>query len=581
MRILLFSLILVVGLVTPKLVGAVDWPVIGSTFYFWWDEAQNPDPNYFFYKPMEYSYETGKLVNFGPEYETWWKGGMSDLEAAGINVVFPVLWAQYTNKGIMRGERSIYPYIPKMVKVIEENGFDLKVGFFSASEIITFNSETEWYNFYIDNELIPFFRTVPKSMIATHNGESIINGGRPILMFWSWSIPNAVSGDKLIGIYRQKVQELIGLNPFIVIETNSQNLFNSNSYDGMWDWNRTIGPATNYLKNHYRIAATGVGNNEALIRPWRCPGPDRSGPNNFKPRNLKNDGSLDPVGAREAAKIVDDFRMVPDDTNFLFIQDSNEMAEGSGWIRMQNYPKMDHPLIDWCAPNWSMSDKDYKPGDRLGNVHDEYRLLDNQNKDKLLAPDYYISKIRQEIENKWGKKEYDFQVLEQNIPMNITSNGSYNLKIKNKGSKTWKKDVFKLGYRLYEKGSSEVAMDLLKNERLFVLSGDVVTGDKIDINFTFDVSKLNGLSGEYVLKIDMIEEGVTWFEWKRNGALRRTISLPLTDKPECIPVGEGTGIVDLIRWYGAYKNGTENGDLNCDGSTNISDLVFWYGKYKN
>ena len=54
----------------------------------------------------------------------------------------------------------------------------------------------------------------------------------------------------------------------------------------------------------------------------------------------------------------------------------------------------------------------------------------------------------------------------------------------------------------------------------------------------------------------------------------------LLSQTNCMAVSQNTDINDLIRWYGAYKNGTENGDLNCDGSTNISDLVFWYGKYK-
>jgi len=516
-RVWFVLMILTMFVSTTKISLASDWPVIGSTFYYWWDKGKDPDPNYFFYKPMEYSYTTGKLVNFGPDYDEWWERGMSGLDASGTNVVFPVLWAEFLDKNVLRSERSIYPYIPKMVETINKNAFDLKVGFFTASEHLVFNSETEWHNFYIINELVPFFETVPKSMIATHNGETINNGGRPILMFWGPSLPPGMSGDRMVQIYRQKVEELVGIDPFIVIEVNDIDLFR-NSLDGLWDWNRTIGPATNHEKNGYKITAAGVGNNEALIRPWRCDG--EHGINNFKPRNEKNDGSLDPSGAREAAKIVDDFRITPSDTDFLFIQDSNEMAEGSGWLQMQNYPQMDNPLINWCAPDYILHDPVYGT---LESVRESYERDDNG---KYLDPDYYMSKIRQEIEKKWGKREYDMQVLEQNIPMEISSNGDYHLKIRNRGSKTWIRDKFRLGYRLYEKGKSEVAMDLVKNGRLVTLSKNVASGESVDVNFAFNESDFDGLDEEYVLKIDMVEEGVTWFEWKRDGALRRIISLP-------------------------------------------------------
>jgi len=81
--------------------------------------------------------------------------------------------------------------------------------------------------------------------------------------------------------------------------------------------------------------------------------------------------------------------------------------------------------------------------------------------------------------------------------------------------------------------------------------------------------------GQYELRARMIQNGFTGF----GEEIVRSIDV-LESGTGCIPIGEETGINDLIRWYGAYKNGTENGYLNCDGNINIADLIFWNGKYK-
>ena len=47
----------------------------------------------------------------------------------------------------------------------------------------------------------------------------------------------------------------------------------------------------------------------------------------------------------------------------------------------------------------------------------------------------------------------------------------------------------------------------------------------------------------------------------------------------CVGLNVAT-IDDLIRWYTSHRNGTKEGDINCDGEVNIDDLIKWYEVYR-
>jgi len=144
------------------------------------------------------------------------------------------------------------------------------------------------------------------------------------------------------------------------------------------------------------------------------------------------------------------------------------------------------------------------------------------------------------------------------------------LRVKNTGEAPWTRQTLTYGehgwYRMEIKFNNQTKyVDLSTSE--------LIEKDQEKI-FSIGLIAPN-VPGQYELRARMIQNGFTGF----GEEIVRSIDV-LESGTGCIPIGEETGINDLIRWYGSYKNGTGNGDLNCDGSTNISDLVFWYGKYK-
>ena len=383
--------------------------------------------------------------------------------------------------------------------------------------------------------------------------------------------------DKLKNYFNTKNYLLKNIEPFVVVESTAFNYENFTHHDGLWDWNRAIGPATTHSYKGYTITSTGAGSNESLIRPWRCHGTAQIPCNNvttpgcnpddniknYRYRNEYQSEVKSKVRGPENAKLSEDLYNTPNSSNFVFIQDSNEIYEGSGLLSAINYPTNQNPIINWCAPNYKLG-----PVENSG-VYNDYVATDNK---QYLNPKYYLNTIRDYINSKWGLAKYNATYSFNNYENNIYPEKNYTITVRNDGIGNWPKGITKFGYRIYEQSSEGVSSDYVAEGRLYTFENILYSKNEITFNFKIPItalaSKLSNTKS-YKIKLDMVEEGIAWYEWTGDKAIEKTMQL-------CVQVGDTncdelidlTDVLNIIK--GIFINSTDT-KLDVD-KNNIVDL---------
>lgn len=528
--------------------------LFGTTFYYWHTNGID-------YRKALFLPQGIAPLDYKPTNIKMWEKSVDDLEYANIDYIFPVTFGEYNNFSVFHDQTSIYNYLPNLVKVIKANGSNLRVGafFHILTDTTKFTSAEQWENYWINRMTIPFFETIPQELWATHNGKLVTEGGRPVIMLWDFydkALPPNFTVEQALQIYKSKLTEYFNtknylpknIEPFVVVESTAFIYGQFTSHDGFWDWNRAIGPATTYSYKNYTISAVGAGSNESLIRPWRCHGtnpipcdnsvtPGCNPDDNIKNYRYRNEYENKQRGP-ENAKISEDLANTPNNTNFVFIQDFNEMYEGSGFFSAINYPTNQNPVINWCAPKYKLSPVE------ISGVYEDYLSTDNK---LYLNPKYYINTIRDYVNYKWNLAVKNATYSFNNYDPNIYPEKNYTITIRNDGIGDWPKNITKFGYRIYEQSSAGVSSDYVAEGRLYTFTN--IFYSKNEITFTFKIP-ITGLTGKlsntksYKLKLDMVEEGVTWFEWTGDKAIQKNIQL-------CVQLG----------------------DTNCDELVNLTDVL--------
>lgn len=351
----------------PKEVSAK--PLVGAHFFYWFDCL--PPNNYagsicdeqliqnMPYKPSSISIYSARNVE-------WYKSEFADMANAGINYVIPVSWGSRHPTATWFRDSSA---IPLMVQAITEGRYPLKIALLddTNSEVSEWNmdngrgytnptehpenpdlykmplDDANWKYFY-DFKIKPFFNSIPQDLWATHNGESVENGGRPLIIVYDAyrSFTKLENSDEMWYAIKNAFEvDFSGVSPFVILDYSWFYPYNLEEgrlqefVDGKFIWtggNDAV--AKKYTLNGYTTASIDPG--------FTCP-TDYTGYMYVncegRPRNLSYP---ERVLGNEDSRLVSMYNSQVDSaTNLLLIETWNELREGTSIARSTTYPGND------------------------------------------------------------------------------------------------------------------------------------------------------------------------------------------------------------------------------------------------
>jgi len=138
---------------------------------------------------------------------------------------------------------------------------------------------------------------------------------------------------------------------------------------------------------------------------------------------------------------------------------------------------------------------------------------------------------RQEFENSWLKgafadSDYREEIVAFNPPSVLRPGEKIEIrtKVRNLGSATWPSVGTKDFRYQINMGNRWVKNGVMSEDNRAVMKTDLAPGNETEINLTVNAPST---PGDYILKIDMVHEGVTWFEEKGG----RPLLLPVRVQP--------------------------------------------------
>lgn len=500
-------------------VASVDRGKVGTFFFFWHDCERNAGPTRdypFTFGPGEqcpqdeFAYHPPAMAGFETFPYTarsrdWYVDELQKMKLAGIDYVFPVYWGDHPTLTFFNTQS-----VAMLVAAIDLIGSDLKLGLFddTSSEVSQWNwdngrgYETKpamniadpvvWPYFY-EKKVRPYFETVPRRLWATHNGASVEEGGRPIIVTWIAKAdaqnPNGPSFFEYHGAAaslwhrtKERFREDFGVEPFVVFESSWYH--EADDLDGEGDAQYSWGAAAFHSIWHerkgYVISSVGPGYDDHLVRKSTA---------RVRPRNVTHGADGGERTGDSLAFFRNEYLLnegipgwsnhgVRPDSDLILVETWNELYEGSGI----------EPMVDW--PDLE------RPGQRLN-------------------PEAYIRALRELKKERPGLADYDHTI----IGSHRNANGSWTLTIRNDGTLTWKKGSVQLGYRIHDRSGKR-----LKDAVLADLPEDVPFDSRVDLTFSQpgDWTDLGRFRDAAIL-IDMKVDG-NWFTDLGDGYLIRAVA---------------------------------------------------------
>ncbi len=317
----------------------------------------------------------------------WWKWQFREMAEAGIEIAFLASWAQEPKPGkpyFTYLERRIDQVAPFAIEALNALGIPVKVSLFD-------DTESEWRQWLVDNgysetEKMPlddpssweyfwqkwriFYDSFPdKSMWATHNGASVNEGGRPIILVWfpnehwyTWpGYPGPMNGigrDLMVYLreqFRATYRDDNGnpIDPFIlpnyvwyVWDTAAFNE-TPTAVDGWSDYGFAAGNGTeirswNSGSGYYYTASIGPGRDDyGYSGPYGPVDPEFTGAFNARWWDLEGGWGNPPSDPnRYDEYFYDSWQIIINhspDVNLVIIESWNELVEGSGITKVESY----------------------------------------------------------------------------------------------------------------------------------------------------------------------------------------------------------------------------------------------------
>lgn len=344
-----------------------------ATFFFYWHNcpAQNCNPAKAYAVPPGWGTplagdpDPADGLYYSTYNQYWYLQELRDMRLAGIDIVLPVSWGDHpfpwfrtaVLAGLVEANRQLDPplriglfddttsQVSEYRDYADNQRFDASA-YFDREPAMDLRDPSIGWLFY-DRKILPFFRTIPQEMWATHNGRPVEEGGRPLIVVYTtngmthleqagalWtSIKNAFARD----FHDRNGQPI---TPWLVLEIS-------------WFTDASMGGRPSISEVADGKFVWGSALNGLQVRDWRdftvtSVGPgfdDRSyyGPGRpIQPRNRDPDGGQGDPGTFFRWSLD----QVPPRTDLLLIETWNELWEGTSICRA-DYPDIEgQPVRD-------------------------------------------------------------------------------------------------------------------------------------------------------------------------------------------------------------------------------------------
>lgn len=511
---------------------------VGTHLFYWYDAPYNNAP----YSAMAY-HPYGLAGDSYPGYgggyysscnEYWWEGVFQDMKRAGIDIAAPVCWGDHPWPWFQISVMAQY-----MVPALERSGCGIKIAMFddttsttsqwnlengrgySTTPKMPLSDQTTWIYFY-DKKIKPFFEGIPKEHWATHNGLSMDEGGRPLIIAYSAGYFADVSThgsavwqwvkDRFAADFKDSSEK--GLFPWLVLSTSWP--IDPSVVGGAYGWGAALNGPTTRDTNGYTVTEIGPGFDERLI---------------------KTDGRL--KERLDGAQLIRWFNSDPRATyqpiyksNLIMMETWNEFWEATG--------------IDRC--------KDY-PADAGGYLSDTH----------------YMDIWRNLIASSVGLRELDATFLRiWNIPDKLVRGQSVDVLFRNDGFLPWDPGEYRLAAHLIDPVTQEVVPGSARI--LAEMPQPVLSGDECTISFTVPT---DWPDGDFILRLDMMR-GPVWFAEQGDSPVKRQVHI---SAPDC---SIDMGITDVNNLLSRVPNSdgdtiaTIVGGLECRRPIDTGDRYFYF-----
>ncbi len=289
----------------------------------------------------------------------WYLRELEDMRLAGIDVVLPVSWGENPQSWFRTD------VLAGLVETNRQLGNPLRIGLFddTSSEVreyrdladnqrfdgsnysgqgvpLDLSDPVAGYLFY-DRKIRPFFQTIPQEMWATHNGRSLEEGGRPLIVVYTTQ--DIVHLDRA-GALWQGIKDTFArdfrdrngrpITPWLILEISwftDESLRARPSLrdvaDGKYVWGSALAGLQVRDWNDYTVTSIGPGFDDSN---YRYPQAGR-----VQPRHQDPDGGTGDAGTFLRWGL----NQVPPRTDLLIIETWNELYEGTNVCRAA-YPQI-------------------------------------------------------------------------------------------------------------------------------------------------------------------------------------------------------------------------------------------------
>ena len=463
---------------------------VGALLFTWHDAPDNnAEGQYMVYPP--HGLAGDPYSGYGGGYysslnEDWWEGELQDMKRAGVDFAgvqeFPE-WPETFGGRVP---------IQKMVLALERSGCDIKIACwggngancvwnqdngrgYNQDTAMPLSDHNTWKYFY-DRDLKTFFETIPQKYWATHNGLSLEDGGRPLIIpydtygyldvatdagwLWQW-VKVRFAADF-------KDANGNGIVPFVVLENSWFDQGGGGSADGRYAFAAAAWGPNTFAVNGYYTTEIGPGCDDRVVRS----------PGTYTPR--QDGGQM----VRWFNSLVSGRQVW--DSNLCLLETWNELWEGTGIARLMHYPA--------------------SSGGFLPETH-------------------YIDLWRNLMASSIGFRDYDATFLRTwEIPEFVLQGSTISVTVRNDGLLPWQPGDCALGGRLLDPATHNTIPGT--EGVLASLPQTVYSGDECALNFPVPV----GWPSQSILQLDM-KHGSTWLasegDFPVNKALWKGESLPL------------------------------------------------------
>jgi hypothetical protein len=306
---------------------------------FYWGRADANDPprEKCAYQPPGTlkPYEDGTWYSY--DNPGWWLREVKDMTRARLDYVLPVCWGDKVHFSTSK--------LARLVDAIRAANSPLKVGLYDD----TAGQDAEYKMAHPGAAKVPlardtwplffqkwksFFTVIPMDLWATHNGEPVERGGRPLILtftpqffdtldqadaMWAWC---KVEFKKEFKFKDPKGRD-VGVEPWLLLD---------------WKWS-TAAKACDKVTDGFCIYSASIRGTLTFTHkgptgvPYVCSnlGPGRDDrligkPENHTPRS-------------DGAWFLENLRKIPKNCDLAVIESRNELYEGSAMCRMVDWPK--------------------------------------------------------------------------------------------------------------------------------------------------------------------------------------------------------------------------------------------------